>query len=72
MVTLRDNPAVPPNLSSELGHPRVSLRVYPTPGHPLTVTIDTVEPARTEAPVVDTQPMAQPQTTRVSAPRRRR
>jgi hypothetical protein len=52
---------------SELGHPRVTMWVYPTPGQPLTVTINTDEPISPAAPVVPAQPMARPQNTRVQA-----
>jgi hypothetical protein len=51
---------------TELGHPRITLWVYPTPGQPRTLTVDTWEPARPEEPVVPVQPMARPQTTTVT------
>ncbi len=54
---------------TELGHPRILMWVYLTPGQPLTVTVDTDEPTRPENPVVFEQPMARAQTTDIdSAP----
>lgn len=42
---------------TELGHPRVTMWVYPTPGQPLAVSVTTDEPTRPEAPIVPEQPM---------------
>jgi hypothetical protein len=50
---------------TELGHPRITMWVLPTPGQPLTVTVNTDEPASSAKPVVPAQPMAKPQQTEI-------
>jgi hypothetical protein len=44
--------------STELGHPRLLMWVLPTPGEPLTITVDTDEPVVPGNPLVPVQPMA--------------
>jgi hypothetical protein len=52
---------------TELGHPRIMMWVFPTPGQPLTVTVNTDEPATSAKPIVPAQPMARPQQTEIKA-----
>jgi hypothetical protein len=52
---------------TELGHPRIQLWVKPTPGQPLTVTVNTDEPSTAGKPIVPSQPMARPQQTQIKA-----
>jgi hypothetical protein len=61
-----DGKPVTPARTNELGHPRLSFQIYLTPGRPLTLTVDTVEPATAWKPVVPVQPMARNQTTKVA------
>ncbi|WP_044883454.1 MULTISPECIES: DUF4012 domain-containing protein [Frankia] len=46
------------NSGTELGHPRITMWIYPTPRLPLEVTVNTREPVRYEMPIVPIQPMA--------------
>ncbi len=44
--------------STELGHPKITLWLYPVPGQPLTISVNTEEPARGAMPIIPSQPMA--------------
>jgi hypothetical protein len=46
---------------TELGHPRLTMWIYPTPGQPITVAVATSEPDRPDTTIVPEQPMARRQ-----------
>lgn len=63
-VTLNGQ-AVDITRGTELGHPKITMWVLPTPGQPLTVTVETDEPVSPDEPIIPTQPLHRPQTTEV-------
>jgi hypothetical protein len=64
-----DGVAARPFIGHERGHPVVELPVDLPPRHSRSLLVRFVEPALSETPVVRTQPLVQPQLTRVEQER---